>query len=876
MAKKRKDLSGQLDGLFSDFGTEEDAKPEEEELGESQANAEILGTGEVEPDLVEPVADEPVEMPVETPAIDALLAAEPAIEAAEEAEQAPPAEVEPAEELAEVAAIDELFAAEPVAVEEAEIEPGVAEPVELSVSEVTEEAEQAPPAKVEPAEELAEVAAIDELFAAEPVAVEEAEIEPGVAEPVELPVSEMAEEAEQIQAEPISAEFEMTGPTGLPSMAELLAAEGPDQPRGEPELVEDVEPETGVEMPEVAPEPVVVQETVESGPVWAEAAVPKVEKVAREEVQPTPGAQPAWMVAIQEQRVRILNALLIFITAVATLVIIGLVVASLRQPELWRDYAPFFIAWAVLVGLTFIRRINPLWRITGLVALAYLVGLVTLYLDGLLGPGWLYLLLAPLLISTLIGRRAGIYAAMGSFGVYLASGVAYMLGWWEPAVKTLKPENWTWAIVLFNMSGTFGLILTAATMIQWMFNASLETSLHEAEEKHAEAVRSQEALRERAEELAAANVALQRRTLQLETASQVSQAASSVLDPDELMQQVADLIREQFNLYYVGLFLISEIGTGDGSGTTWQQVRLEAGTGEAGRQMLMQGYSVEVGDDSAVGQCVARGQAHIALDVGEGAVVFENYLLPRTCSEIALPLRSRGRVLGALDAHSTESEAFSQEDVAVLQTMADRIAVTIDNAQLFAELRRRLEEMEASQRLYVREQWAELVPKRVAPIYQRTRPEVAPLPETALSEVENAVSQQAAVRSGSKVGADQAALVAPVTLRGEIIGALGLQEAAGGRQWAEDEIALVESVADQMALAIENVRLLEETRQLAGWEQTLSDMTARFTRSLDTEALLQAAIQEIGQLLQMDEVSVHIGTPGEIASADAGEGVKDA
>ncbi|MFL7795136.1 MAG: hypothetical protein AB8I69_23555, partial [Anaerolineae bacterium] len=108
MAKKRKDLSGQLDGLFSDFGTEEDAKPEEEELGESQAIAEILGTGEAEPDLVEPVAAEPVEMPVETPAIDALLAAEPAIEAAEEAEQAPPAEVEPAEELAEVAAIDEL------------------------------------------------------------------------------------------------------------------------------------------------------------------------------------------------------------------------------------------------------------------------------------------------------------------------------------------------------------------------------------------------------------------------------------------------------------------------------------------------------------------------------------------------------------------------------------------------------------------------------------------------------------------------------------------------------------------------------------------------------------------------------------------------
>jgi GAF domain-containing protein len=705
--------------------------------------------------------------------------------------------------------------------------------------------------------------------AAEEAGQPQAEIAPDVTEPVEPSVSEAAEP-------------EMAEPAGLPSMAELLAAEEAGQPQEEPVLAEEIAPKTEAEVPEAAPG-LVVEEPVEPGPVLAEVAVtgreeveapePEMERAAREDVQPTPGAPPTWEVTIQEQRVRILNALLVFITAVATLVVISLVIASLSKPELWLNYAPLYIAWAVLVGLTFIRRINPLWRVTGLVALAYLVGAVTVYLDGLLGAGWLYLLLAPLLLSTLVGRRSGIYAAIGSFCIYLAFGVTYMLGWWVPAVDVLKPEEWTWSTVLINISGTFGLILTAATMIQWMFNASLETSLDEAEEKHTEAVRSQEALRERAEELAAANVALQRRKLQLETASQVSQAASSVLDPDELMQQVVDLIREQFDLYYVGLFLIGEVGVGDGGEEIQQWVKLEAGTGEAGRQMLARDYGVEVGDESAVGLCVARGRAYIALDVGEEAVVFENYLLPQTRSEIALPLRSRGRVLGALDAHSIESEAFSEEDVAVLQTMADRIAVTIDNAKLFTELRRRLEEMEASQRLYVREQWADLVPRRVAPVYQRTLPGVKPLADTLLPEVEEGAEPR---RVSARADADQPALVTPVTLRGEIIGALGLQEAEDGRKWSEDEIALVEAVADQMALAIENVRLLEETRQLAGWEQTLSDMTARFTRSLDTETLLQAAIQEIGQLLQMDEVSVHIGTPSEIASAGQGEGTEGA
>jgi GAF domain-containing protein len=200
--------------------------------------------------------------------------------------------------------------------------------------------------------------------------------------------------------------------------------------------------------------------------------------------------------------------------------------------------------------------------------------------------------------------------------------------------------------------------------------------------------------------------------------------------------------------------------------------------------------------------------------------------------------------------------------------MADQIAVTIDNAKLFAELRKRLQEMEASQRLYVREQWTDLAPRRISPIYERARPDAAPLTDAALSEAEAvALRREMVVKLGGDEGAGEAALVTPITLRGQIIGALGLQETAGRRQWSEDEIALIETVADQMALAIENVRLLEETRQLAGWEQTLSDITARFSRSLDTETLLQTAIQELGDLLQVDEVSVHIGPSAEPVSA---------
>ncbi len=766
MAKKHKDLSGQLDGLFAGFDSEEEAEAKE---------------AETEPALAEPaLAEQPQ-------TIDELIAGEPTgpTEQVEAPDGAP--------------AIDALLAAEPVAVEAVEAEP-------------------------------------------EPIVVEPVVEQPTLAE-------EMAAEADLLQVVEPEPAAELVA--GLPTMAELLAAEA-----AAPAVSAEVEPEI--------PEPVAAEAAVEPEPV-------KVE-IEREVVEPVPsGAPPDWEATIREQRTKILNRLLLLVFGAATLVVFSLVIFSYDDPGRWLDYLPYFGAWAVLLVITFARRLDPLWRTMGLAILAYAVGVSSLYLDGPLGAGWLYLLLAPLLISILVGQRAGIYAALGSFGVYLIFAVVHYLGWLTPADE-LKYESWTWTTVLLNMSGTFGLILAAATMIQWMFNASLTTFLREAEEKHAEVVRSREALRERAEELTAANVALRERSLQLETASQVSQAASSELDPDELMQHVVDLIRERFGLYYVGLFLVGETGAGNGADASQRGLVLKAGTGVAGRWMLAQGYGVEIGDDSAVGQCTARGQAQITPRMDGEGVGSADELLPQTRSEIALPLRSRGRVLGALDVHSVESEAFSQEDIAVLQTMADQIAVTIDNAHLFAELRKRLQEMEDSQRLYVREQWTDLAPRRISPFYERARPDAAPLTDAALSEVDEvALRREMVVRFGGDEGAGEAALVTPITLRGQIIGALGLQETKGRRRWSEDEIALIEAVADQMALAIENVRLLEETRQLAGWEQTLSDMTARFSRSLDTETLLQTAIQELGDLLQVDEVSVHIGPSADLASAGDAE-----
>jgi len=436
-----------------------------------------------------------------------------------------------------------------------------------------------------------------------------------------------------------------------------------------------------------------------------------------------------------------------------------------------------------------------------------------------------------------------------------------------------EPMTWLGFRALYFAAYT---VAVAIMLIQWMFNSSSNRALRRAERSRARAVRSQSLLKERADELATANAVLHKRTLQLQTAAQISQAAASWLDLDELVQHGVKLVGERFDLHYVGLFLVNEASAD--AGRQWAVLR--AGTGEAARRMLAQGYRLEVDETSKVGWCITHAQTRSGPDLGtmsRQSPAKVNSLLPGARSEIALPLRSRGRAIGALDVQSTEHEAFSQEDIAILQTVADQLAVAIDNAQLFAQTRARLGEVEARQERTVRERWSDSASAQAARSYERTRPGAPPagnaiapkgfgkLSRADFGELSRAVEQAVAhqetvVQADSGDGTGQATVVVPLSLRGEVIGALGLHETEGGRRWTDDEIALVEAVADQMALALENARLLEKTQQRAKRDRLIAEITAQVRSSRDPETILRTAVRALGAALDADRALVQLGT----------------
>jgi GAF domain-containing protein len=364
---------------------------------------------------------------------------------------------------------------------------------------------------------------------------------------------------------------------------------------------------------------------------------------------------------------------------------------------------------------------------------------------------------------------------------------------------------------------------------------------------------------------------LAQRAVQLQAASEVARATTSMLEVDALLREVVGLVRERFDLYYVGLFIIDKAR---------QFAVLRAGTGEAGRQMLAEGHQLKVGGDSMIGQCVARSEARIALDVGEEAVRFDNPCLPETHSELALPLRSRGQVVGAMTVQSIESAAFDEADIAVMQTVADHVAIAIDNARLFAETQAALQEAKETQKRYLGRAWAEYM--QVAPIsgYETSLEGVAPLGDAVMAEIKEAVARQSAIVLNAPVTAgdgdegsrDDSALVVPITMRGgESIGALGLHDRDKTRQWTEEEIALTEAVAERLALAAESLRSLDETQRREARERLMREITDKMRRAADMDELMQTTIREMSAVLGASAAFVQLGSPPKSASDGNGK-----
>jgi len=251
------------------------------------------------------------------------------------------------------------------------------------------------------------------------------------------------------------------------------------------------------------------------------------------------------------------------------------------------------------------------------------------------------------------------------------------------------------------------------------------------------------------------------------------------------------------------------------------------------------------------------GRARIALDVGEEAARFDNPMLPDTRSEMALPLRAQRHVIGAMTVQSEKAAAFDEASILVMQTMADQVAVAIDNARLYARTQAALQEMELIQQRYLGEAWTEFLRQRTVVGYERTKEGLTALGREKLPGVEQAIKDKTTVIQSDGEDTAELRVVVPIVFRDRPMGALGFK-VDEERPWSDEQLALVEAIAEQFGQAAENLRLVDATQRLAAREHIVSEISSRIRATLDLETVLQTAAVEIRQALDVPELSVRL------------------
>lgn len=330
--------------------------------------------------------------------------------------------------------------------------------------------------------------------------------------------------------------------------------------------------------------------------------------------------------------------------------------------------------------------------------LVWIVGSTSLY-TGLYGSGYVCLMVLPLIANISLFRTSRIISIHLSSGLFIFVG-GLVLYLFAPTLFTPGEQSnillaWFIANVYFTLLAIAGTV-SLSVLFRWLEQCInlWGKRLDELNKNYAD---SEEIVVQYVEKL-------ERRMVQIHTAAEISRDISRLIDINFLLPKICELVKVQFNLYYVGVFLVErENISANGNGSNIVDERyavLVAGSGEEGKRMLSDKHKLLVGGNSMIGWATANRKGRFALDVDKEIVRFNNPNLPRTRSELALPiLSSKGgkdsirddnqdeiHVLGAMTVQSDQENAFDDEDLIVLQGIADSLAAAIENARLYQQV----------------------------------------------------------------------------------------------------------------------------------------------------------------------------------------------
>jgi GAF domain-containing protein len=448
-----------------------------------------------------------------------------------------------------------------------------------------------------------------------------------------------------------------------------------------------------------------------------------------------------------------------------------------------------------------------------------------------------------LLTSIVINWRAG--------GLIILSGIGVM---WALALLQVNRYFIPSSQDPISFARDLSFVFISVIVLVYFTATSMQNAIHRATKSERDLVLSNQNLKElnqsledrvssRTAELEMANQRNERRARQFEAIAQVARAAISIQDEDTLLFRLTQVISEQFGFYHVGIFLLDE---------QRENAILRASNSEGGRKMLARRHSLKIGQIGIVGNVAASGNTRIALDVEADAAFKDNPDLPETRAELALPLKDAGQIIGVLDVQSVESNAFLPEDTEILYTLADQIAIAIQNARSHEATHKLLEEAQRTSESYLKEAWRLLQSQEKRIGYVVSDNTSKPLEKFVGNPYTNKmVAQGEVLVENGEIGS----LAVPIHLRGEVVGVVDIHVPAG-HDWDPDEVDIAKAVADRLSLALESATLLRSTQRRAEIERLTADISGKISASVNMRNVLQTAVEELGRALPGSEVVI--------------------
>jgi len=402
-----------------------------------------------------------------------------------------------------------------------------------------------------------------------------------------------------------------------------------------------------------------------------------------------------------------------------------------------------------------------------------------------------------------------------------------------------------------------GLLLLATSGILQLLIGRLNENVLRARENEQAQINANRELRElqvtledrvasRTAELELVNQRNERRARQFEAIAQVARATTTSQNLETFLPSLVDLIGRQFGFYHVGIFLLDE---------NREFAELRAANSEGGRHMLARGHKLGVGQSGIVGFVSGTGKPRITLDVGDDAAFFNNPDLPNTRSEMALPLRVADELMGVLDVQSVTANAFQEEDIEVLSTLADQVAIAIRNARSYETTQGLLKEAQRTSGSILSDAWRVLQAQEEAVIGYRVAENTLTLLNRPLSSapINKAISSKQLVKEDG----EKATLAVPIRLHDQVIGVLDIR-VPNAHEWDTDEVDIAQAVAERLSLALESSLLLKSTQRRAEIERITADISGKIGATAQFDSILRTAAEELSRALGGSEVLVQL------------------